>query len=123
MKTALVLIAHGSRSHASNAEVVALCQRLTSDGAAERVFPAFLELAEPSLSAAVADAVAEGYGRVLVLPFFLNSGRHVMRDVPALVDAARESHSSITIELLPHIGGTEAFLGAIQTIVAHHRNR
>ena len=117
MSTALIIIAHGSRSAVSNDEVRALCEKLASSSSAGCVLPAFLELAEPSLSDTVAAAVADGADRLMVLPYFLNSGRHVTRDVPALVASAIEQHPDVSIQLLPHIGGSDAFFQAMESII------
>ena len=118
MTTTLVLIAHGSRNQRSNDEVRALCARLSSTAAVAQVSPAFLELAEPTLLDTVQSVVDTGCTRILVLPYFLNSGLHVTRDVPELVQQARDAQPGITIELMNHIGGTQAFLDALESIVA-----
>ena len=117
MKTILIVIAHGSRNEGSNTEVRELCGRLAEVASTDHVMPAFLELAEPSLSATVDSAVNAGADRILVLPYFLNSGRHVTRDVPALVSTARSEHPGMSIDLLPHIGGTDVFFSAMESIV------
>lgn len=106
---ALVVMAHGSRAAVANDEVRALAAWLEADGAAARVVAAFLELAEPSLPDAITALAAEGARSVRVLPFFLNSGRHVGRDVPALVEAARAAHPALVVEVLPHVGAGDAF--------------
>ncbi len=74
-----------------------------------RTVAAFLELAQPAFGAAVQSLVDEGFTHLRVLPLFLNSGRHVGRDVPALIAAALEASPHVSIEVLPHIGAGEAF--------------
>ena len=117
MTTTLILIAHGSRNPRSNDEVCQLCTRLSAQAAVTEVVPAFLELAEPTLEATVRQVAASGASRILVLPYFLNSGRHVTEDVPALVEQARLAHPDMRIELLPHVGGTQPFLSALEAII------
>lgn len=101
--TAAVVIAHGSRAEAANDAHRAVCVALAERTGAT-VVPAFLELAEPSLDAAVREAVQGGAGRVVVLPFFLYPGRHIQRDIPALVDAAQAANPGVTIEVGPLFG-------------------
>ena len=48
-----------------------------------------MELAEPSIEQAMRACVARGAGRVVVAPYFLSRGRHIARDIPALVADAR----------------------------------
>jgi sirohydrochlorin ferrochelatase len=81
MRTAIVMIAHGSRRAEANAELHELAQRVSTHSPAEAVAPAFLELAEPTIPDAVRSCVREGATRVLMFPYFLSSGVHVSRDL------------------------------------------
>ncbi len=103
--TALVLVAHGSRREASNAEVRAMAGRL-GRLAGERlaVSAGFLELAEPSIPEAIEAAIAAGAREVRVLPWFLSAGRHVSEDIPAQVATVQARHPDIPIHLLGHAG-------------------
>ena len=105
----VVLVAHGSRSPLAGEEHLRLCaavqEEATRDaGAPVQVRPAFLELAEPSIPAAIDAAVADGAVRIRLLPHFLNSGNHVLRDLPAAVADASERHPGVEIELAERLG-------------------
>lgn len=115
---ALLLVAHGSRDDASNRIVVDLAADL-----AERlrdryacVKPVFLEFAEPGPTRGIADCVAAGVDHVVVLPYFLAPGRHVTRDVPALLRAAREAHPEVEFTLLPYAGSAPKLVDAIASL-------
>ena len=116
-QAALVLIAHGSRRAASNAEVRALAAQLAAR-AGERfcsVTAGFLELAEPSIPEAIAAAIAAGADEVRVLPWFLSAGRHVTEDIPEQVAMARARHPDIPIHLLGHAGALPGMLELLLT--------
>jgi sirohydrochlorin ferrochelatase len=81
MRTAIVMIAHGSRRPEANAELVALARLVAERLPAATVAPAFLELAEPTIPAAVRSCIDAGAERVLMFPFFLSAGMHVTRDL------------------------------------------
>lgn len=104
---ALVLVAHGSRRNASNDEVRALSKELSEslEGAFDFVNAGFLELAEPSIPDAILDSIKEGAQDVVVLPYFLSAGRHVVEDVPAEVDKVREVRPDVNIDIRNHVGG------------------
>lgn len=112
---ALLLVAHGSRRAAANAEVARLAGRLAA--AAPDAWPlvrhAFLELAEPDIPAGLDACVAAGAGAVVVVPYFLAAGRHVREDIPALVAAARRRHPAVDIRLRPHLGADAALAAAV----------
>ncbi|MGB3410812.1 MAG: CbiX/SirB N-terminal domain-containing protein [Microthrixaceae bacterium] len=68
------------------------------------VRPAYLELTEPSVATAIEQAVQDGATTIRMLPHFLNSGNHVLVDLPGAVDAARTLHPEVEISLDPHLG-------------------
>jgi sirohydrochlorin ferrochelatase len=107
--TAAVVIAHGSRAEAANEAHRAVCAAL-AERTGGTVAAAFLELAEPSLDAAVAGLVASGTERIVVLPFFLYPGRHIQRDIPALVEAARAANPTVEITIGPLFGADPAVI-------------
>jgi sirohydrochlorin ferrochelatase len=81
MKTALLLIAHGSRQAEANDDLHDLADRLRSTDRYAIVQPAFLELAEPTIDEAGRHCVEQGALRVILLPYFLSAGVHVRRDL------------------------------------------
>lgn len=113
---ALAVIAHGSRNNAANEEFLELVCRLagtTREYAGLR--GCFLELASPSLPEAMADLVSEGYRKIDVYPLFFNQGKHVTRDIPALVEEEARVYADAEIRLLPYFGSFEGLAGMIDT--------
>jgi len=112
---ALLIVAHGSRREASNAEVRALAERIerAQQGSFGQVAAAFLELAEPSIPDGIRAAVAAGASEVVVLPYFLSAGRHVAEDVPGLVEATRAELPEVRVTLLRHLGAAEGLTGLL----------
>ena len=100
---AVILIAHGSRNPAAQADHQLLCDRVAARSGTT-VAAAYLELAEPSIPDAIDAAVADGATRVRLVPLFLHTGNHVARDIPELVDAARLRHPEVELDLETHVG-------------------
>ncbi len=69
-----------------------------------KVAVAHMELAEPSIGAAVAKCVAEGYKKVVVAPYFLSRGRHITSDIPAMVAEAQKAHPEVSCVIAEPIG-------------------
>lgn len=101
----LVLVAHGSRRESSNEEVrhVALQLAELAGERYEMVHAAFLELAEPLIPAGVQCCIDNGMDEVVVLPYFLSAGRHVVEDIPAEV-AKVDNSSGASIRIAPYLG-------------------
>jgi sirohydrochlorin ferrochelatase len=81
MKTALLLIAHGSREAEANADLHHVAAMLRERGDFAIVEASFLELAEPTIAQAGAACVGQGVQRVILVPYFLSAGVHVQRDL------------------------------------------
>ncbi len=82
MKTGLLLIAHGSREAAANADLEYVAEQMRQRGY-DIAVAAYLELAEPDIDAGGARCVALGAERVVMVPNFLSAGVHVRRDLTA----------------------------------------
>lgn len=112
---ALILLAHGSRHPATPEEVAALALAVAATIQCN-VSHAFLEINRPNLREAIAQAVAEGAELVNVLPLFVNTGNHVVRDLPQLVADAKAQYPYVEIVLLRHVGAHPAYTAVIETI-------
>lgn len=109
----LILFAHGARDPEWRGPVDALARRLRSALPGTRVEPAFLERMSPTLIEAIDSAAASGARRVVVAPVFWAPGGHLKNDVPALVEEARRRHASVSFEIWPALGESEAVLDGI----------
>ena len=110
----LLLVAHGSRRQSSNDEVRALTGRLReTDNSFDRIACAFLELAEPSIPDGLRQAISAGADEVVVLPYFLSAGRHVVTDIPAEIERVRREHPAVDIRLAPYLGSAEGIVGLL----------
>jgi sirohydrochlorin ferrochelatase len=104
VSTAVVLLGHGSRAPEAQQYFLELAEAVRAPSGCSLVEAAFLELCGPSFAETVARCAAQGVQRVIVLPVFLHPGRHLQRDVPRLVAAARAAHPNVEVVLAPHLG-------------------
>ncbi len=114
----LVMIAHGSRKEAANAEFISLVERVRIAAGSKYDFVehCFLEIASPSLTEAMEHAIAKGARTISIFPYFLNSGNHVLRDIPETVDRLTNQYPHCTMTLLPYFG---TFEGIAELISRH----
>ncbi|KPK56427.1 MAG: cobalamin biosynthesis protein CbiX [Thiotrichales bacterium SG8_50] len=117
---ALLVIAHGSRREASNEEVRELTKQLTKRAGQRFGFVAcgFLELAAPSIKDAIDCCVANGASEILVLPYFLAAGRHVVKDIPQQVNDALADYPHVSCNTVPYLGAAPAVVDLLLAIVA-----
>jgi sirohydrochlorin ferrochelatase len=101
----LVLFAHGSTVDEANESVRQLARQIQVTAGYRFVRAAFLDCAEPQLSAALEEASRAGLERVIVVPYFLVTGIHISRDLPRLVTQCRKDHPSLEIEVCQPLEG------------------
>jgi len=97
IKDRILLIGHGSpKKEANNIEVVAklLHQAVHPYCTDECVKVAYLQFVEPDLMTAIKECVDEGAKRIIVHPFFLSSGMHVTKDIPEIIEEAKDRYDS-----------------------------
>lgn len=100
-----MLVGHGSRLPGFDASMKRSASALRRLGVCGKVTCAYLEIARPSLGEAIDRAASGGARRIVVLPFFLQAGMHVRRDIPSIVAAARRRHApGVDIRLAPYLG-------------------
>lgn len=114
---ALLLVAHGSRRESSNQEVRDLAARVAQRavGWFDHVGCAFLEIAEPLIPDGIQRCVDAGADEVVVLPYFLSAGRHVVEDIPNDVAIKQAEHPGVEIRIAPYLGSAE---GVIELLLA-----
>jgi sirohydrochlorin ferrochelatase len=103
-RTAVLLIAHGSRHAPANDDLHQLVAWVAAQGEYPIVEAAFLELAEPDIQAGGDRCVALGASRVLMVPYFLSAGVHLLRDLAGARDALKGRHPGVEFRLGPALG-------------------
>lgn len=109
--TGLILFGHGARDPRWREPF----DRLAAD-VAERypgpVSAAFLEKMSPDLTAACRSLVERGAARIVVVPLFLGTGGHLRKDLPALLESAREA-AGVPVAAAGAIGEDSQVLAAL----------
>jgi sirohydrochlorin ferrochelatase len=103
-QTAVLLIAHGSRSEPANADTRHFAEELARRGPHPIAVAAFLELAEPDIDAGAARCVELGASRVILLPHFLSAGIHVGRDLTAACERLAARYPRVDFRLAEPLG-------------------
>ena len=113
----LLIIAHGSRRSASNDEVRQLAERIARQPNCgyDEVSAAFLEIAEPSIPEGLELCIQRGATEVIVFPYFLAAGRHVVEDIPREIAPVVNKHPRVNVQLAPHLGLASALPEVILT--------
>jgi precorrin-8X/cobalt-precorrin-8 methylmutase len=109
----IILIGHGSpKKDANNVDIIAglLHNALHADCPSLCVKVAYMQFAEPTIATAIDECVAEGADRIVIHPFFLYSGMHVTKDIPAVIAEARGKHPGVEFIYTAPLGIHEGFV-------------
>ena len=104
MNTAILLMAHGSRIPEANdaaREIAAKVKKMTGYDIVE---VSFREQHLPNIQEGVDRCVEQGAQRILLVPYFLYMGAHVLEDLPEELAQAKERHPGIEMVLGKHLG-------------------
>jgi len=123
MRETLILFAHGARDPAWAGPLERLREAIRLRDPVMSVHLAFLEFLTPSLPEAIDLAVAEGAGRIDIVPVFLAQGGHVRRDVPVMLEAARARHPEVEIHLQGVVGEAQDVIDAMAVAVLAETTR
>lgn len=99
MKTAILLIGHGSRVPEANDTLHAIAAMVREQTGCGIVEVCFREQHAPNIQKGIDACVARGAGRVLLYPYFLFSGAHVREDLPAEMTEAAMRHPGLQMTL------------------------
>jgi len=112
-KRLLVLFGHGARDPRW-AQPFERLRALAGERAPDaEVALAFLEFMSPTLPDCVRTAVGNGCTDVTVVPIFFGQGGHVLRDLPAMVDALRAEFPQLSLRVIDAVGESPAVLAAV----------
>ena len=103
-KTAILLMAHGSRIAEANSAAYEIAAMIRTASDFEIVEVAFREMHPPDIQSAIDRCVAQGAERILLMPYFLFVGAHVREDLPAEMTLAQQRYPQVEFAMGNHLG-------------------
>lgn len=112
----IILIGHGSpKTKANNIDLVG---KLLHDAVhpacgMDCVKVAYLQFASPNIMTTIKECVEGGASKIIVHPFFLSSGVHVTKDIPAMISEAKGMYPSIEFVCTEPLGVHEKLIQVV----------
>jgi sirohydrochlorin ferrochelatase len=104
MSTAILLMGHGSRIPEANEALYAIAAMVRQETGCPMVEVAFREQHAPDIQKAIDTCVEQGATRLLLYPYFLFAGAHVLEDLPAEMAEAKERYPQLELILGQPLG-------------------
>jgi sirohydrochlorin ferrochelatase len=103
-KTAILLMGHGSRIPEANDALHAIAAMVKACSGCEIVEVAFREQHAPNIQKGIDACVAAGAERIVLYPYFLFAGAHVLEDLPAEMEQAAARYPGLEMILGQPLG-------------------
>ncbi len=113
-RIALLLIAHGSRRPEANADLNHVADAIRERGRYSLVQVSFLELAEPGIEVGGVLCVEADATEVILLPYFLSPGKHVVEDLTAARDRLSDRFPAVRFVLAEPLGRHPLILDVLE---------
>ncbi len=104
MKTAVIILGHGSKSRGADESIRRIAAEVKGLAGYDIVEFAFLQYMQPGLDDALERCIRQDAQKIVIVPFFMQSGAHVTRDIPELADKAKKRHPGIDIVVTDYAG-------------------
>jgi sirohydrochlorin ferrochelatase len=104
MKTAVIILGHGSRGYGNDAQVKRIAAAIRESMNCDIVEYAYLQYVQPTPEEAVERCVQQGAKKIVIVPYFMQAGVHVTRDIPALLEKAKQKHPTLDIRVTDYVG-------------------
>ncbi|MHB1399773.1 MAG: sirohydrochlorin chelatase [Trichloromonadaceae bacterium] len=104
METAILLMGHGSRVAKANNALHAIAEMVKEQTGARIVEVSFREQHAPNIQKGIDACVAQGARRILLYPYFLFAGAHVLEDLPEEIEAAEKRYPGLEMVLGQPLG-------------------
>jgi len=116
-KKALLVVAHGSRKKISNIEIHQLANNIALKSSVFHIVEAcFLEIASPSIPQGIENCIQRNAKDILVMPYFLAAGKHVMEDIPEIITNEVLKYPGIPIKLSSYFGSSPVVVDIVKTL-------
>jgi sirohydrochlorin cobaltochelatase len=106
-KRAVILLGHGSRVKNAGDDMEKIASLLKARYGYPRVECAYMSRLGPHLPETIGRLVAEGQKNILVIPYFLHSGLHILLDIPEMMQREAETYPGIRLQMGPNLGFDE----------------
>jgi len=102
--TAIIILGHGSKVKKANTALLRIIRDIKSKGGLKIIEPSYLQLHDPNIQATVKKIVEKGCKKIVIVPFFLFMGNHVLRDIPNEIKRQAQLYKDVEFIYAKNIG-------------------
>jgi len=114
-------MAHGSPRPEANGDIERVAREVGRGGEFDFVQVGYLDVNQPDLPTAIARCVEAGAEELVACPYFLHTGKHLLRDLPDILDAAASEYPSLHIQMSSYLGSSPVLAKLLLDRIAQTR--
>ena len=104
MKTAIIILGHGSRGGGNYDAVKRIVAAIRESLGSDIVEHAYLQYVQPTPEEVLDRCVQKGANKIVVVPYFMQAGVHVTKDIPAFLEKAKQKYPTLDIRVTGYAG-------------------
>lgn len=112
-KRAVVLVGHGSKLPGSSEALDRVLEALREKEPDTFFQSAFLAVCSPDISEGIAICLSQGAQEVVVIPYFVQSGKHVVEDIPRIISQEQTKYPDKSIQLGEYLSFDERIVSLV----------
>jgi len=120
-KISVILIGHGSRVPGSGKDMEKVAGHLAADGRYHMVRACYMSRLGPFFPETLERLVNEGAKKVVVIPYFLHSGLHLVLDIPLMIQREAQKYPGVEVVYGKHLGYDEAMVALVNRRIGESR--
>lgn len=118
LPTGIIILCHGSRGERGALEISETLRRLTEGvkpflSPGVEIIGAALQFNHPTLEEAAESLVGRGVERVVIMPYFLFSGRHITEHIPEVIVGLRSRYPGVQFLTANTLGNDELLIARV----------
>lgn len=107
-RTGIIILGHGSKLKEANRKIPEVIKAIKKKTLLNLIKPAYLQFQEPNLTRSIKDLVDKNCKKIIIVPFFLFNGNHVIRDIPNAIKKESERFPKVNFVYTKNICEDEA---------------
>lgn len=121
-RVAVILLGHGSRVPDAGRDMQRVAERLREKYGYDLVEVCFMSRLGPHFPETLEKCVRRGARSVLVVPYFLHEGLHIVLDIPEMLQEEARRYPGLQLRFGPGFGFDELLVDLVEKRIGETRN-
>ncbi len=117
MKTAVIILGHGSRSGRADEQIKHVAAQVRKSFGSAIVEHAFLQYMKPGAEEVLEQCVRLGARKIVIVPFFLQPGTHVIKHVPELLERTKKLYPDVDVRVTDFAGSHPLMIDIVLSLL------